>query len=108
MQVHEDFFRFEEAASDTEKAVPERFLEAQQAGGMDVDRMRAQGYDGPENMEEVSKQLSPIAYQSQFMSIVRLTSIGHPCKKPLVRNMLGALQQIAFAFDYSAKRLLAF
>ena len=35
-------------------------------------------------------------------------AIGHACKEPLVRNMLGTLQQIAFAFHYSAKRLLAF
>ena len=34
-------------------------------------------------------------------------AIGHACKEPLVRNMLGTLQQIAFAFHYSAKRLLA-
>ena len=25
-------------------------------------------------------------------------AIGHACKEPLVRNMLGTLQQIAFAF----------
>ena len=49
MQVQEDFVRFEEAESDTGQAVPERFLEAEQAGGRDVDRLRAQGYDGPEN-----------------------------------------------------------
>ena len=60
MQVHEDFFRFEEAASDTEKAVPERFLEAQQAGGMDVDRMRAQGYDGPANMVGIHRGVQAI------------------------------------------------
>ena len=35
-------------------------------------------------------------------------AIGHACKESLVRNMLGILQQIAFTFHYSAKRLLAF
>ena len=34
--------------------------------------------------------------------------LRHACKVPLVRNMLGILQQIAFAFHYSEKRLLAF
>ena len=35
-------------------------------------------------------------------------AIGHACKEPLVRNMLSTVQVIAFAFYYSAKRLLAF
>ena len=35
-------------------------------------------------------------------------AIGHACKEPLVRNIPGTLQQIAFAFHYSEKRLLAF
>ena len=35
-------------------------------------------------------------------------AIDHACKEPLVRNMLSTLQTITFAFDYSAKRLLAF
>lgn len=35
-------------------------------------------------------------------------AIGHACKEPLVRNMISILQQIAFSFDYSAKRLLEF
>ena len=35
-------------------------------------------------------------------------AIGHACKEPLVRNMLGTPQQITFAFHFSAKRLLAF
>ena len=35
-------------------------------------------------------------------------AIGHACEEPVVRNMLNTLQQIAFAFDYSAKRLPAF
>lgn len=60
MQVQEDFFRFEEAESDTGQAVPERFLEAQQAGGLDVDRMRAQGYDAPENMVGIHRGVQAI------------------------------------------------
>ena len=33
-------------------------------------------------------------------------AIGHACKVPLVRNI--TLQEVAFTFHYSAKRLLAF
>ena len=35
-------------------------------------------------------------------------AIGRACGEPLIRNMLTTVQTIAFAFDYSAKRLLAF
>ena len=32
-------------------------------------------------------------------------SIIHACKEPLVRNVMNTLQEIAFIFDYSAKKL---
>ncbi|XP_053382648.1 uncharacterized protein LOC128549611 [Mercenaria mercenaria] len=35
-------------------------------------------------------------------------SIIHTCKEPLVRNVMNTLQEIAFAFEYSAKRLKVF
>ena len=35
-------------------------------------------------------------------------AIGRACGEPLIRNMLTTVKTIAFAFDYSAKRLLAF
>lgn len=60
MQVREDFFCFEVADSDTGQALPERFLEAQQACGLDVDRMRAQGYDGPANMVGIHRGVQAI------------------------------------------------
>ena len=34
--------------------------------------------------------------------------IIHACKEPLIRNVMDTIQTIAFAFDYSAKRLLAY
>ncbi|VDI83267.1 Hypothetical predicted protein [Mytilus galloprovincialis] len=35
-------------------------------------------------------------------------AIVHACKEPLVRNLMDTVQAIAFAFDYSAKRLTSF
>ena len=34
-----------------------------------------------------------------------IVSIKHACKEPLVRNVMNSLQEIAFIFDYSAKKL---
>ena len=62
---------------------------------------------------EVSKQLSGIAYHADAVYVdckahsLNL-AIGHACKESLVRIMLGSQQQIALAFHYSLKRLLAF
>ena len=92
-----------------------QFLETQEEYGLDVDRMRAQGYDGEANMagayrgvQAIIRQRIPDATYVHCKAHSLNLAIGHACKEPLVRNMLGTLQQIAFAFDYSAKRLLAF
>ena len=75
VQVRKEFLGFVQADSTTGQAEGERFLGTQQGYGLDIDRMRAQGHGGAANTRgftEVPKQLSRIAYQTQFMSIVRL------------------------------------
>ena len=43
--------------------------------------------------------------KAQFLNV----AAGHAWKEPLLRCMLGSIQEIDFAFDYPpAKRLLAF
>ena len=46
VQVREEFLGFVQAESTTGQALAERFLETQQGYGLDIDRMRAQCYDG--------------------------------------------------------------
>ena len=115
VQVREEFLGFVQAESTTGQALAERFLETQQGYGLDIDRMRAQGYDGTANMTGIHKGVQaiirhrvPDAVYVHCKAHSLNLAIGHSCKEPLVRNMLGTLQQIAFAFHYSAKRLLAF
>ena len=89
--------------------------ETQQEYGIATNKIHAQGYDGAANMAGVHQGVQAIIRRSipdavyvhckaQSLNL----AIGHACKEPLVQNMIGTLQQIAFAFDYSAKCLLAF
>ena len=74
VQVREEFLGLVQAGSTTGQALAERFLESQQGYGLDIARICAQGYDGVANMAEIHRgALAGIAYQTQFMSIVRLT-----------------------------------
>jgi len=99
-----------QAESTRGQALAEKFLESQQIYGLDVDRMRAQGYDGAANMagghrgvQAIIRQRVPDAVFVHCKAHSLNLAIGHACKEPLARNMLGTLQQIAFAFDYSAE-----
>ena len=115
VQVREEFLGFVQAESTKGQALAERFLGTQQDYGLDVDRIRAQGYDGAASMagihrgvQAIIRQRVPDAVYVHCKAHSMNLAIGHACKETLVRNMLGTLQQIAFTFDYSAKRLLAF
>lgn len=82
---------------------------------MNVNRMRAQGYDGVANIAGIHRDVQaimrhriPNAVYAHWMAYSLNLAVEHACKNPLIRNMLVTLQQIAFPFDYYAKRLLAF
>ena len=49
-----------QAASTTGKALAKRFLETQQGYGLEIDRMRAQGYDGAANMAGIHRGIQAI------------------------------------------------
>ena len=77
--------------------------------------LRGQGYDGAANMsgkyrgvQERVKQVVPDAEYTHCKAHNLNLCIIHACKEPLVRNAMDTIQMIAFAIDYSAKRLTAF
>ena len=114
MEVREDFLGFLEAESTKGVALAE-FMTTQAEFVIETRKMRAQGYDGAANMagvhrgvQAIIKQHVPKAVYVHCKAHSLELAIGYACKEPLVRNMLSTLQTIAFAFDYSAKRLLAF
>ena len=83
--------------------------------GVDVDRMRGQGYDGAANMAGKHRGVQarirvrvPYANYTHCRAHSLNLAIVHACKEPMIRNLMDTVQTIAFAFDYSAKRLVQF
>ena len=115
VEVREEFLGFVVAESTKGVALAEKFTTTQAEFGIETHKMRAQGYDGAANMagvhrgvQAIIKQHVPEAVYVHCKAHSLNLAIGHACKEPLVRNMLSTLQTIAFAFNYSARRLLAF
>ncbi|XP_033754852.1 zinc finger MYM-type protein 1-like [Pecten maximus] len=106
-EVCEEFLGYREASSTTGQALAETFLEALDEYGINIDQMRGQGYDGAANMAGVHRGV-----QARIRERVPLALYthcrAHSCKETIVRNMMDTVQTAAFAFDYSAKRLLNF
>ena len=113
VEVREDFLGFVEAESTKGVALAKKFMNTITEFGIDTHKMRAQGRDGAANMsgvhrrvQAVIRQQVPDAVYCHCKAHSLNLAICHACKEPLIRNMLSTVQTIAF--DYSAKRLLAF
>ncbi len=113
--MREEFLGYVEATRTTGEALANSFIENLEALGIDINQMRGQGYDGAANMAGIHRgvqarirALVPSALYVHCKAHCLNLSIMHACKEPLVRNAMDTVQQIAFAFDYSAKRLMAF
>ncbi|CAC5403884.1 unnamed protein product [Mytilus coruscus] len=91
--IHEDFLGFAEGKKTTGEALSNIFLTQLEKYGIIIANMRAQGYDGAANMSGVHRGVQ-----------ARCMLMG----EALVRNVMDTVQAIAFAFDYSAKRLTSF
>lgn len=77
--------------------------------------MRGQGYDGAANMagkyrgvQARIREVVPGAVYTHCKAHNLNLSIIHACKEPLVRNVMNTIQEIAFMFDYSGKKLRIF
>ena len=113
--VREDFLGFAEAEKTTGESLANKFLAELESIGIIVGHMRAQGYDGAANMSGIHrgvqariKETVPEASYVHCKAHNLNLAIVHACKEPLIRNLMDTVQAIAFAFDYSAKRLLNF
>jgi hypothetical protein len=114
-EVKEHFLGFVEAHSTTGEALAEAFLNTLEEYGIDVNKIRGQGYDGAANMagkhrgvQARIRQRVPYANYTHCRAHSLNLAIIHACKEPLIRNLMDTVQTIAFAFDYSAKRLTQF
>lgn len=83
--------------------------------GVVVENMRGQGYDGAGNMSGKHKGVQarirsviPEAIYTHCKAHCLNLAIVNASKEQYARNMMSVVQTIAFAFNYSAKRLLNF
>ena len=76
--------------------------------------MRGRGYDGAANMsgryrvQARIKEVIPGALYTHCKTHSLNLAIIHASREPYPRNMMDVVQDVAFAFNYSAKRLLNF
>ncbi|CAG2209777.1 unnamed protein product [Mytilus edulis] len=113
--ANEDFLDFVMTTSTKGEHLAELLIETLQGAGVNIAKMRAQGYDGAANMSGkyngVQARISSIIPEATYVhckSHCLNLAVVHSCKDNSVRNVMTVVQEIGFAFDYSAKRLQAF
>ena len=113
--LREDFIGFAECSSTTGEVLSDAFLTNLRQHGVLVDNMRGQGYDGAANMsgryrgvQARIKEVIPGALYTHCKAHSLNLAIIHASREPYPRNMMDVVQDVAFAFNYSAKRLLNF
>ena len=112
MKIREEFLGFVLAPRTTGAAFTRTFLQALEDYGIHTDNIRVQSYDGAPNMSGIHngvqvpvKRQYPHAAYMYYRAHCLNICIVHACQLPRIRNMMGTLQQVPFAFKYSAKRL---
>ena len=114
IEIREEFLGFVQAKSLKGEQLAEQFLESLNRYGIQVDKIQAQAYDGASNMSGKHMGAQAVVQQYPLATCVHCKAhclnlaITKSCNLPLVRNMMGTVQEFSFAFGYSAKRLLAF
>jgi hypothetical protein len=115
ISIKEDFLDFVLATSTTGEHLAELLIETLQGAGINIANMRGQGYDGAANMagkingvQARIRQTVPGALYVHCKSHCLNSAIVHSCNDKSVRNVMTTVQEVAFSFDYSAKKLQAF
>lgn len=105
------FLCFVEAESTTGESISELLLEALDSAGVNIDKMRGQGYDGTANMSGMFngvqariKERVPTASYVHCKSHQLNLAIVHSSNIPSVRTMMGTVQDIGFAFSLCRMR----
>ena len=70
VQVRKEFPGFVQAESTTGQALAERFLEAQQGYSLEIDRIRAHGYDVAANMAGIHRGVQAIIRYREMGAII--------------------------------------
>ena len=95
----------------TGEAVATLILEALQTWPSDVKNCRGQGYDGASSMSLTAKGTQAFIRQRSPKAVYMLCNahcldlaIVHSCDIPMIRNMIGTLNEICSFFKFSPKR----
>ena len=113
--VEENFIGFAEYDSTTCESLSNAFLAELRSAGVSLEKLRGQGYDDASNMsgkfrgvQSRIREVLPQAFYTHCRAHCLNLAICHASDEPLVRNMMHTVQEIAFSFNFSAKRLLRF
>lgn len=113
--LREDFLTFAQCEATTGEALSKAFLANLRDAGINIDKMRGQGYEGASNMSGIHRgvqarirEVVPRAVYTHCKAHSLNLAIIHASKETYARNMMDTVQDIAFSFNYSAKRLLHF
>ncbi|XP_052268629.1 52 kDa repressor of the inhibitor of the protein kinase-like [Dreissena polymorpha] len=113
--VREEFLGFSSTTSTTGEVLANAFIDILTKLGVRTENMRGQGYYGASNMSGIHRgvqakirQLIPETVYTHCKAHCLNLAIIHASKERYSKNMMDTVQQVAFAFSYSAKRLLLF
>ncbi|XP_052809538.1 zinc finger MYM-type protein 1-like [Mya arenaria] len=114
-ELCEEFLGFGGCQSTTGEALADAFIANLLGANVQIEKMRGQGYDGAANMSGIHKGVQarisariPGAVYTHCKAHSLNLAIIHALEEVFARNMMSVVQTIAFAFNYSAKRLLHF
>lgn len=103
ISIKEDFLEFIIVTSTKGEHLTKLLIQTLEGAGINIANMRAQGYDGAANMSGKYNDV-----QVRICQVVPDDlAIVHSCSDKSIRNVMttSTVQEVAFSFDYSAKKL---
>lgn len=103
ISIKEDFLEFIIVTSTKGEHLTKLLIQTLEGAGINIANMRAQGYDGAAN---TSGKYNDV--QVRICQVVPDDlAIVHSCSDKSIRNVMttSTVQEVAFSFDYSAKKL---
>ena len=112
LEVCEDFLGFVELPKQDAGTIATAIMTRMKTWGLDVKKLRGQGYDGCSTMAghvsgvavRIEQELPNAKYFSHCASHRLNLVIIASCSVPEVRNFMNCLQKLTFFFGYSPKR----
>lgn len=112
ISIKEDFLEFIIVTSTKGEHLAKLLIQTLEGTGINIANMRAQGYDGAANMSgkynDVQVRICQVVPEALYVhckSHCINLAIVHSCSDKSIRNVMTTVQEVAFSFDYSAKKL---